>query len=216
MAVFHESIYEGPLVTITTESGAIRATIYHPFWVVAGRDLTERSVPRELDEQEDQGLSLEGRWVNSHELRCGDRLIGQDGKLRTVLKIEQEFVQAFLVHNLTIDEQHTFGVGPDALLVHNTAKCDADYDALVEAAKQKYPKKANLPDESHHIDPQYLTKSKGGPKANLPAAYHQEITNAFRNEVPYGTVNEPLSGTKLQGIKERVYGQFPLPPGTDY
>ncbi len=107
-------------------NGSVRCTVYHPFWIVAGRDLAERSTPRELDEHEDQDLSLDGRWVNSHELRCGDRLIGQDGKLRTVLKIEQEYVRAFLVHNLTIDEQHTFAVGPDAVLVHNTAKCNVD------------------------------------------------------------------------------------------
>ncbi len=93
---------------------------------------------RELSEDEDQGLSLDGRWVNSHELRCGDRLIGQDGKLRTVLKIEQEYVQAFLVHNLTIDEQHTFAVGPDAVLVHNTAKCD------VHGNSYKSPRPATL------------------------------------------------------------------------
>jgi len=123
--VFHESIYEGPLHTIHTDSGTVRTTVYHPFWVVSGRDLTERSVPRELDEREDQGMSLNGRWVNSHELRSGDVLVGQDGQQRVVLKIEQEYVNAFLVHNLTIDEDHTFAVGPDALLVHNTGGCGA-------------------------------------------------------------------------------------------
>jgi hypothetical protein len=40
-----------------------------------------------------------------------------------VLKIEQEFVSGFLVHNLTINEDHTFAVGADAVLVHNTADC---------------------------------------------------------------------------------------------
>jgi hypothetical protein len=75
---------------------------------------------------EDEGLSLPGRWVNSHELRCGDVLIGQDGQRRVVLKIEQEFVSGFLVHNLTIREDHTFAVGADALLVHNTAKCGGE------------------------------------------------------------------------------------------
>ncbi|QDT00593.1 Hint domain-containing protein [Adhaeretor mobilis] len=123
---FHENIYEGPLLTIHTEQGPVRTTIYHPFWVLSGRDLEERSAPRELSDHEDEGLSLQGRWVNSHELRCGDILIGQDGSRQAVLKIEQEFVQAFLVHNLTISEDHTFAVGADALLVHNTAKCDVE------------------------------------------------------------------------------------------
>lgn len=68
-------------------------------------------------------MVLPGRWVNSHELRCGDVLVGQDGKQRFVRKIEQEFVSGFVVRNLTIDDQHTFAVGPDAVLVHNTAEC---------------------------------------------------------------------------------------------
>jgi hypothetical protein len=50
-------------------------------------------------------------------------LIGQDGKQRIVLKIEQEYVSGFVVHNLTISEDHTFAVGSDAVLVHNTTRC---------------------------------------------------------------------------------------------
>lgn len=120
---FHESIYEGPLLTVHTDGGPVRTTIHHPFWVLNGYDLDERQAPRELEENEDEGLSLPGRWVNSHELRCGDVLIGQDGQQHTVLRIEQEFVTAFLVHNLTISDDHTFAVGADGLLVHNTAEC---------------------------------------------------------------------------------------------
>ena len=123
VAKFHESIYEGPLVAITTDHGTIRGTIYHPYWVLAGRDLGERSAPRELEEHEDEGLALEGRWVNSHELRCGDVLIDRQGQRRFVVKIEQEFVSGFLVHNLTINKHHTYAVGADAILVHNTGGC---------------------------------------------------------------------------------------------
>ena len=50
-------------------------------------------------------------------------LIGQNGEQQTVLRIEQEFVSGFLVHNLTIRKDHTFAVGPDAILVHNTGGC---------------------------------------------------------------------------------------------
>jgi hypothetical protein len=57
----------------------IEATAYHPFWVIEGRDLQERSKPRELREHEDEGLSLPGRWVNSHELRAGDCIITRSG-----------------------------------------------------------------------------------------------------------------------------------------
>lgn len=67
----HDSIYDGPIVTAETEGGTIQTTAYHPFLVVAGRELHERAVPRELDEGEDEGRTLSGRWVNSHELGTG-------------------------------------------------------------------------------------------------------------------------------------------------
>lgn len=119
----HDNLYNGPLVTITTDGGPIRTTLYHPFWVVEGYDLEERPAPRELSEHEDEGQSLEGRWVNSHDLQAGDLLIGTDGRLQRVLKIAQEYQELFPVSNLTIDEDHTFAVGPDAILVHNTSAC---------------------------------------------------------------------------------------------
>ncbi len=99
--------------------------MYHPFWVLNGRDLDERSTPRELSEREDQELSLPGRLDNSHELRVGDVLCGHGGRQMVVLRIAQEYKSGFPVNNLTIDEHHTFAVGPEAVLVHNTAGCPA-------------------------------------------------------------------------------------------
>jgi len=119
----HDSLYNGPLVAITTDGGTIQTTLYHPFWVLRGSDLHERPTPRELADHEDQGLSLQGRWVNSHELRAGDVLIGRDGSPQIVLHIAQQYEELYPVSNLTIEENHTFAVGPDAILVHNTAGC---------------------------------------------------------------------------------------------
>ncbi|WP_437200869.1 hypothetical protein [Planctomicrobium sp. SH664] len=90
---------------------------------MSGYNLHERETPRELGEKEDQGLSLPGRWVNSHQLFAGDILIGQDGRQRRVLKTEQTCQELFPVSNLTIEEHHSFAVGPDAILVHNTGGC---------------------------------------------------------------------------------------------
>jgi len=116
-----DTIYHGPTIRVLTSGGAITATAYHPFWVVDGGDLHERNTPRELAEHEDEGFSLPGRWVNSHELRAGDILIGRDGELQTVRKLEQHYDPEFAVSNLTIAKHHTFSVGPDAILVHNTS-----------------------------------------------------------------------------------------------
>lgn len=70
---------------------------------------------------------------------------------RIVRKVEQEYVSGFLVHNLTIEGDHTFAVGADALLVHNTASCPNPYgqhgkpdhraavSGLVEKAAAEFP-----------------------------------------------------------------------------
>ncbi len=82
-------------------------------------------------------------------------------------------------------------------------------DDLIDAARKKYPKKAGKIEE-HHIDPKYLGGAKDGPTMPLDGAYHQEITNEFRNEWPYGTGQHP-SKEQFEEIKERVYGKWPLP-----
>jgi hypothetical protein len=102
----------------------IEATAYHPFWVIEGRDLQERSKPRELQEHEDEGHSLPGRWVNSHELRAGDCIITRSGTRALITEIRQRFDDAFPVSNLSIIGHHNYAVGDVGVLVHNESVCD--------------------------------------------------------------------------------------------
>lgn len=44
----HDNNYEDTLVTVSTDGGAFRATVHHPVWVLAGRELEERPTPHEL------------------------------------------------------------------------------------------------------------------------------------------------------------------------
>jgi RHS repeat-associated protein len=80
-------------------------------------------------------------------------------------------------------------------------------DSDVKKANQRYPKKAGRPDENHHIVPQYLGGDPNGLAVSLPAAYHQLITNAFRNLWPYGSPKP--SPKQLQRLMDQVYKQFP-------
>jgi hypothetical protein len=125
-----DNFYEGPVVTISTGDGTIETTVYHPFWVCEGRDLDERQRPRELAVDEDEGLSLEGRWVNSHELRVGDVVFDRSGNRVTIQKIEQRYEEKFPVSNLTIERLHNFSVGTRGILVHNTAICETAIQAV--------------------------------------------------------------------------------------
>ncbi|MFN9420198.1 MAG: hypothetical protein ACK578_22295, partial [Pirellula sp.] len=104
----------------------VETTSYHPFWVVEGRDLNERSVPRELDPSEDEGKALRGRWVNSHELRAGDTIHLHDGTSARISRIEQRYESLLPVSNLTVRGFHTFFVGEASILVHNTSWCDLE------------------------------------------------------------------------------------------
>ncbi len=134
----HENIYEDSLVTIETESDTIRATLYHPVWVVAGRDLEDRPVCQELEPNEDEGFSLEGRWVNSHDLRPGDVLINTAGQKQYVMRVAQEFVSGLAIVNLTVEGDHTFAVGDCGVLVHNTCAKPVAADGAYRTADGHY------------------------------------------------------------------------------
>ena len=83
-----------------------------------------RSKPRELQEHEDEGHSLPGRWVNSHELRAGDCIITRSGTRAIITEIRQRFDDAFPVSNLSIIGHHNYAVGDVGVLVHNESICD--------------------------------------------------------------------------------------------
>ena len=115
-----DSYYSGNVLTIETDDTSIECTEGHPFWVVDGENLASRPTPKELADDEDQNRSLEGRWVNSDDLRTGDTLVGKDGSHYVVGRITQRDETAFPVSNLTVRELHNYAVGRRSLLVHNT------------------------------------------------------------------------------------------------
>ncbi|QDT69093.1 Hint module [Planctomycetes bacterium MalM25] len=179
----HENLYEDSLVTVTTDSGAFRATVHHPVWVVAGRELAERPVCTELSPGENEGGSLAGRWVNSHDLRPGDVLIDRHGDQRTVLRTEQAFVSAEPVFNLTVEGLHTYAVGEIGLLVHNAcAKPQAAGVGKVDGvdASEVTPQQRGRLKEGEVLDDLGIPKNNG--KVSTPEG----------NSIPDG-LNDDLS-----------------------
>ncbi len=79
--------------------------------------------------------------------------------------------------------------------------------SLAADAEKLYPKLAGKFQE-HHIIPQYLGGAKDGATARIPAAYHQLITNAFRDRLAYGVKH---SAEAVQQTVKEVYRLFPLP-----
>jgi hypothetical protein len=120
-----DSLYEGPVVTVETNTAKIEATIHHPSWVVSGHELEFRPICRGFDRDQDRQLSLTGRWVNSHDLLVGDVIVSKTQERCTIQRISQRYENAFPVSNLTIDQFHNYSVGPVGILVHNDAICEA-------------------------------------------------------------------------------------------
>ena len=159
--------YDGAVVRLEVNGSWVETTSYHPFWVVEGRDLNERSVPRELDPSEDEGKALRGRWVNSHELRAGDTIHLHDGTSARVSRIEQRYEPLLPVSNLTVRGFHTFFVGEASILVHNTSWCDLEKRAkeLVGPGASTLDIRRKMADLTHGTDWSDLITKKHGTDA---------------------------------------------------
>ena len=79
---------------------------------------------------------------------------------------------------------------------------------LVQKAAKQFPNKAGKI-EWHHAVPKYLGGAVNGLLVNVNAAYHQQITNAFRTAWDYGR-RQPTAA-QLTRILNQVYSQYPLP-----
>jgi hypothetical protein len=88
---------------------------------------------------------------------------------------------------------------------------DLRYEDLIIRAQRDYPDKAGKI-ENHHIIPKYLGGDPYGETVPIDAAYHQAITNAFRQQWPYKGDPDYRGGLReLQKILNDVYSRYPLP-----
>lgn len=85
---------------------------------------------------------------------------------------------------------------------------EENIEKLIKEAQLKYPQKAGKI-EGHHITPKYLGGDANGPILDIDAAYHQVITNAFREKWPYGKGVPPQN--VMEKILKEVYSKYPLP-----
>lgn len=83
------------------------------------------------------------------------------------------------------------------------------YKKLEAQAQKDYPKLAGK-QHKHHVDPLYMGGPKNGRTVPMDAAYHQYITNFFRQLHAFG------SGVVAQKLRQMymrmVYRKYPLPP----
>jgi hypothetical protein len=98
--VTHLFRYERDTVYVlhTATGEALRTTSDHPFYV-------------------------RGQWVRVKRLRVGDSLVSQSGQRHVLRRIDRQ-PEHVTVYNFTVDELHTYFVGQQAILVHNSGPCD--------------------------------------------------------------------------------------------
>jgi hypothetical protein len=63
---------------------------------------------------------VRGRWVRVRHLRVGDSLISQTGQRHLLTRIDAKPEHA-TVYNFTVQDLHTYFVGQERILTHNTA-----------------------------------------------------------------------------------------------
>jgi hypothetical protein len=90
------------LVTVSTGSGSVVATVGHPFWSVS-----------------------DAAWVDAGDLSVGDAVLQADGATSVVTQVV-EVSRPAVVHNLTVADLHTYFVvvGDAPTLVHNCSGAD--------------------------------------------------------------------------------------------
>lgn len=96
-AVTHVWVHEDTLVDLEVDDTTITTTEDHPFWNASEQEFQEASA-----------------------IDTGDSVLTADGRLLTVGGIDEGTAYDGLAYNLTITDIHTYHVGEDDVLVHNT------------------------------------------------------------------------------------------------
>ncbi len=109
----------------------------------------------------------------------------------------------------------TLGTGAGALVLMsapppldpNAAR--ALYEQRMQEARKAFPHLAGGSKQKHHLHPRYLGGLDNGPTVLLDPAYHQLITNAFRQHHGYG--RGALNLTQALKLMRLIYSKYPLP-----
>ena len=117
LANFVHDDYHADLVHVTVGGDTIQGTMLHPFWVISGKDLDERTIRSHL-EQPPEGSQIPGRWVDATDLKIGDQLLLRDGSQGVIENVRNEHVNT-TVYNFAVADLRCYAVGQHQILVHN-------------------------------------------------------------------------------------------------
>jgi RHS repeat-associated protein len=162
----------------------------------------------------DHPFYVRGQWVRVKRLRVGDSLVSQSGQRHVLRRIDRQ-PEHVTVYNFTVDELHTYFVGQNAILVHNSVPCDlakspnaqkaldSKYRAL-ESAESGAAKTRTLPDgRVRYIGPE---KASSRPGATRGSSYVTE-NNPKTGQVRAWQENYDQSGNVNRVHPKMINGQ---------
>lgn len=197
---------EDELVHLVINGEKIDTTTNHPFFV------------------EDLG------FISAKDLQDGDELRLYDGSTASVEAIEIEVLdEPVLVYNFEVEDFHTYFVGEQSVLVHNTCGQKGGRKTVdVKLSKKKYPESAQHIEEAiKEGQPDTLTIDKGGASARRKASLQgvDTVLGLDRDEYPPAMSMEGGSGASVKlinssdnrGSGSSISGQLrKYPNGTKY
>ena len=109
--------YQGDMITVHLGDESIECTGNQPFYVLRGRGLSERPVPREVAPTQ-QAAAGQGRWVEARDLEAGDVLHSRNRGGVTVGGLSRRH-ETTRVYWLEIEGLHNCAVHRLGVIAHN-------------------------------------------------------------------------------------------------
>jgi hypothetical protein len=181
--VEHVFVHDDIVVDLVVDGEVITTTADHPFWSVTDQ-----------------------RFERADELSRGEKVLGADGTVITVSGLELGTAREALAYNLSVKGIHTYHVGTDAILVHNS--CFTSLDALNNPKSLEGLTPSQVDDLARNAG---FEVRAGSASAKNPATrYYLPGTNGSQGfrVLPQGVPGQPgvKSGTYLKYFGGPLHG----------
>ena len=175
--VTHLFRYERDTVYVlhTATGEALRTTSDHPFYV-------------------------RGQWVRVKRLRVGDSLVSQSGQRHVLRRIDRQ-PEHVTVYNFTVDGLHTYFVGQNAILVHNSGPCPVKSVIQETQAGKKGFTSAHTLTESQALEAgeQFVGKNATELGKNGSGVYRSATPNSNGTVNQFRMDNNGIRGAQIPG-----------------
>ncbi|MCM1350225.1 MAG: Hint domain-containing protein [Prevotella sp.] len=133
--LFRNTTKQWTQVEIETEEGieTITCTPGHKFY------LPENKQKRDIGQQQEHEsyYHLSEKWVRAIDLKIKDKVLLENGKYGIIKRVTlQQLETPEVTYNFEVEDYHTYYVGSDGILTHNTHNCGANgkiYDSADDA-----------------------------------------------------------------------------------